>query len=108
MKAKPMRMAGGNYHPCSETEATHVELNMPCPIATRMIPIVTFAGLRQPGPCWVWNFDTEFPTLTPSIKTEGGGTGVVCHSFVTGGRVAFCHDSTHENAGKTLELLEVD
>ena len=34
--------------------------------------------------------------------------GVVCHSFVNDGQVQFLDDCTHELAGQTLLLLDVE
>jgi hypothetical protein len=39
MKAKPIRFIDGNLIECDVTEATHVRLNLPCPISDRIIPI---------------------------------------------------------------------
>jgi hypothetical protein len=78
-----------------------------------------------------WGFDgnVDLPTFTPSILVQTGHhipthadnvcwctynkknpdnpapfTCRVCHSFVTNGRIQFCHDSTHELAGQTVDL----
>lgn len=90
---------------------------------------VTPAG----GPCWGWNGDADAPTFTPSIlvrcvRIDGGDAeierildtyqlpedreamladkriNVVCHSFVTDGRIAFLTDCTHSLAGQTVDL----
>ena len=109
MKAAPLKLIEGTYHPCSVDEVTHVRLCMPCPISDRIIPVIT-RGARKDTPCWTWNGDTEKPTLEPSILTRTETTkGVtVCHSFVTDGIVEFLTDCTHESAGKILDLLDVD
>jgi hypothetical protein len=109
MKAKPLKLIGGIYEPCSLEEVTHIRLVMPCPISDRILPVIT-KGDRKNTPCWTWNGDTEKPTLKPSIltKTENYKEVIVCHSFVTDGKVQFLGDCTHEFAGQTLELLEVD
>jgi hypothetical protein len=33
---------------------------------------------------------------------------VRCHSFVREGKIEFLNDCTHEHAGQTLDLLDVD
>lgn len=70
---------------------------------------------------WTWNGDLQRPTFTPSILTGGvqwdeghefhkprhavaAGRAVVCHSFVTDGRVQFLDDCTHALVGKTVDL----
>lgn len=45
------------------------------------------------------------PELPPGHRFDG--KEVVCHSFVTDGRIHFLGDCTHEFAGQTLDLLEI-
>lgn len=84
------------------------------------------------GPRWGFNGSLETPTFTPSILVQGGhfSTGgregkecwctfearfgrpapfkcVVCHSFVTDGKIQFLGDCTHALAGQTVPLTEV-
>ena len=111
MKAKPFRMSDGVYHPCEPRYATHVQLRMPGPIPNRMIPVM-IGGTRAGTGNWTWNGDTEKPTLKPSIATRTTFTvrdgEVVCHTFVNDGMVQFLSDCTHELAGQTLPLLDVE
>jgi len=106
MKAKPVIIADGRCTPCTPGAATHVILNMPGPLPYRHIPVI-LKGTRAGTNCWTWNGDTEKPTLKPSIRTRGG-KGVVCHTFVNDGKVKFLTDCSHELAGQTLDLLDVD
>ena len=83
--------------------------------------------VRLNGPYkWEWNGSEECPTLQPSVKVTGNeqisdeqwaeyeryGTPLpvpkpfVCHSYVTNGQIQFLPDSTHELAGKTVDLPE--
>lgn len=80
---------------------------------------------------WWWNGSTEAPTFAPSVLATSGHyiPGRVsehcwctynrehpnepdpfvcyrCHSFVREGKIEFLSDSTHELAGKTVELPE--
>jgi len=110
MKAKPLKFIEGGYIPCNPDVATHVVLEMPGPISYRMIPVIT-SGDRAGTPCWTWNGSIDKPTLKPSILTrayDGPNVSVLCHSFVTDGMVRFLKDCTHEFAGKTVELLDVN
>lgn len=111
MKAKPMVLRDGSYIPCEPNEATHVELNMPGPMGTRIIP-VQIKGTRAGTGNWSWNGDTEKPTLKPSILTMATygpeNKKMVCHSWVNDGKVQFLSDCTHSLAGQTVDLLEVD
>jgi hypothetical protein len=86
-------------------------------------------GVRVDGkkPSWTWNGDAEHPTFTPSIlvrhyriSPEGmdmikrgdppldgdryPGADIVCHSWVTEGRIKYLNDCTHALAGKTIDL----
>lgn len=77
---------------------------------------------NMPGPNWGYNGKPGAPTFTPSVLVTGvqhlteeehallmAGSHVeprqlVCHSFVTGGRIQFLGDCTHALAGKTVDL----
>lgn len=107
MKAKPMKLVDRSYVPCIAEEATHVMLNMPGPIPTRMIP-VQLRGTRAGTGNWSWNGDTERPTLRPSILSRCPPICECCHTWVNDGKVQFLDDCTHELAGQTLDLLEVE
>jgi hypothetical protein len=84
------------------------------------------------GPRWGWNGNAEKPTFSPSILTrytkitEKGNADMeawraagyppnapgfsfdhidmVCHSFVTDGRIQFLGDCTHRLAGQTVDI----
>ncbi len=65
------------------------------------------------GECvWNFNWDIDLPTVTPSILvqwTEGPEQiRNVCHSFITNGKIQFLGDCTHELAGQTIDLPEVE
>ena len=107
MKALPMKRVDGEhaYEPCAVDEANYVRLDMPGPFPNRIIPVI-LRGSRKGTCCWSWNGDTEKPTLKPSISTTDGTHK--CHTFVNDGMVKFLADCTHEFAGKTLPLNEVD
>lgn len=107
MKAKPYRLGCGGYEPCEASEATHVMLHMPGPIPTRILPVLRH-GRRAGTPNWSWNGDTERPTLKPSILTRQPPVCECCHSFVNDGKVQFLADCSHELAGQTVDLLDVE
>lgn len=56
---------------------------------------------------WGWNADTEKPTFTPSVLSEGSGNIPRCHSFITDGVAQFLQDSTHAMAGQTVALPDI-
>lgn len=77
------------------------------------------------GPrAWQWNQRLDLPTLAPSIlttwhKTKNEGTERVvdssgkdvmhvCHSFVRDGQIQYLGDCTHDLAGQTVDLQEID
>jgi hypothetical protein len=106
MKAKPLKIADGGYVPCMADEATHLQFNVPGPFPTRIIPVIR-KGTRAGTGCWSWNGDTEKPTIKPSVSTTNG-RNTKCHSFINDGKIQFLADSTHEFAGQTLDLLDVE
>ena len=77
---------------------------------------------------WTFNGDLDQPTLSPSLLVRGVqwdpvaypyfakraerhpdvevGGRIVCHSFVTDGRIQFLGDCTHVLAGQTVDLPE--
>lgn len=90
-----------------------------------------------PGPRWGYNGNPDAPTFSPSIlvrgvRIEGGNAeldrildtyklpedrermladkriNTVCHSFVTDGKIQFLSDCTHELAGQTVPLPDID
>jgi Family of unknown function (DUF6527) len=53
-------------------------------------------------PVWEWDGNVEAPTVGPSVKVTGHDG--VCHYFIKAGQLEFCGDSTHELAGKTVQI----
>lgn len=114
MKAKPMKLnPGKGFDPCEPRDATHILLHLPGPIPNRMLPVM-IGGTRAGTPNWTWNGSVDAPTVRPSVLTRGGSEATgeyvehVCHSFISNGYVQFLGDCTHEFAGQTLDLLDVD
>jgi hypothetical protein len=65
---------------------------------------ITYAFPAPYGSDWAWNGDVDLPTISPSILVQGGAENVVCHSYVTDGRIQFLNDSTHKLSGQTVDL----
>lgn len=109
MKAKPIRQTADGFEPCGPTEATHIQLHLPGPLPNRILPVMV-GGRREGTPNWTWNGSVEAPTVRPSVLSRGGDVDGehVCHSWINEGKVQFLSDCTHEFAGKTLDLLEID
>lgn len=106
MKALPVRLEPGEgYAPCPASEATHLTLRLPGPTGLLTLPVIT-RGSRDETGAWTWNGDTEAPTLRPSVLTRAHDFR--CHSWINDGQARFLNDSSHEYAGQTLDLLDID
>jgi len=106
MKAQPLIETENGYRECEPNEATHLMFNVPGPIPTRILPVM-IGGTRDGTRNWTWNGSVDKPTIKPSVLSNDG-QGNICHSFINDGKIQFLEDSTHELAGKTLNLLEVE
>lgn len=112
MKGKPKKLVleGGfeTYVDCPPEEATHLFIRLPGPTSLVVLP-VQIRGRREGTGNWTWNGSTEAPDLKPSVLSKmGRNGGIVCHSWINDGKVQFLSDSTHEFAGQTLDLLDVE
>ena len=93
---------------------------------THVVPVVR----PYPASGWQFNGNVEAPTFSPSILARSGHYAqgksaegcyncaenaahpeeaegfdcMVCHSFVTDGRIQFLDDCTHALAGQTVDL----
>lgn len=86
----------------------------------------------HPGPKWTWNEDVLRPTWQPSILVRSGHyvpghdprgcwctynanhpgeepdfVCVLCHSFVTDGRIQFLSDTSHHLSGQTVDIPDL-
>ena len=87
-------------------------------------------GIKYEPTGWTFNGNLEFPTFSPSVLVRSGHyaggaaaekghcycnvearTGekskwkcIICHSFVTDGKIQFLSDCTHALAGQTVDL----
>lgn len=72
----------------------------------------THHHIRSKGdePVWGFNGDVERPTFTPSLLVQWRDKNgpQKCHSFITDGKIRFLGDCTHEHAGKTLDMRDMD
>lgn len=63
------------------------------------------------GPEWTFNGSLERPTFSPSLlvrEFHGDQVVRVCHSWIRDGKIEFLGDCTHDQAGKTLDLADVE
>ncbi|TXK52393.1 anaerobic dehydrogenase [Pontibacter qinzhouensis] len=61
---------------------------------------------------WSYNGNPDKPTLSPSVLVRMDRPPhpevKICHSFVKDGNIQFLSDCTHELAGQTVELPELE
>lgn len=60
---------------------------------------------------WTFNDNFEEPTFSPSMlanKDLKNPKYPKCHSFVRNGKIEFLNDCTHDLAGQTVDLLEIE
>ena len=59
---------------------------------------------------WTFNNDLDSPTLSPSILVTQPlpSHTHICHSFITDGNISYLSDCTHELAGQTVELKDIN
>lgn len=82
-----------------------------CPGCKMMHHVVTRGSQR---PNWQFNDDVVKPTVNPSLLVRyplwQGAVKFerVCHSFIREGNIQFLSDSTHDLAGCTVPLPDVD
>jgi hypothetical protein len=66
--------------------------------------------------CWEFNKDYEKPTINPSILFNRDvpdeylkeGNMHRCHSFIKDGMIQYLGDCTHQLAGQTIELPDIE
>jgi hypothetical protein len=65
---------------------------------------------RAGTPCWEFNGNIDKPTFSPSIlvRWPEGEKMNICHSFVKDGFIQYLNDCTHELAGQTVEMEDID
>lgn len=62
------------------------------------------------GPVWKLSGGVDYPTVTPSVKvTSRNAKGpTVCHFFITNGQIRYLDDCTHDLAGQTVDMEDVN
>lgn len=105
--AQPLKLRNGQYVNAIAKTATHLKLRFPGPSGTMYLPVCLNS---KEAKSWLWNGDVYAPTLTPSVLSRMGHVDkeTICHAWVREGRVEFLGDSTHEFAGQTLDLLDLE
>ena len=95
-----------------------------CPGCEEFHAICTNAPVSN-RPVWQWDGNADAPTVSPSIRVTGkraltddehrrvmAGEKIeipdrCCHSFVRGGMIEFCGDSTHALANRSVPLPDL-
>ena len=60
---------------------------------------------------WTFNGDVNKPTVSPSILVRhsfSAGREKICDSFIREGQIQFLLDCSHDLAGQTVELPEIE
>ncbi|MBP1638994.1 MAG: hypothetical protein H6Q17_577 [Bacteroidetes bacterium] len=84
----------------------HGELGFYCPGCDCVHFIYDKESNAPSMPVWGFNGNFESPTVTPSVLVQN--KTMRCHSFITDGNIQFLPDCTHDLAGKTIELEDID
>lgn len=69
---------------------------------------VTTLVKNEQGAQWGFNGNLDAPTFTPSIVTNKDKPEIMCHSFVTDGKIQYLGDSFHSLKNLTIELTEME
>lgn len=56
---------------------------------------------------WKWNGSLEAPTFKPSLLNRTPQPRRICHLFVREGSIQFLTDCTHDLAGKTVVMEDL-
>lgn len=98
------------YHPRTKKPGVLLSYYFRCPGCNDLHQVVV--DKSEPQPVWEFNGDVEKPTFSPSVLARlrfgDEPTDRVCHSFVRDGQIRFLSDSTHNLAGQTVALPEID
>lgn len=90
-----------------------------CPGCGYTHDIQTNPTTAEPKALWTFNGSLDKPTFNPSLLIRTGRfTGrayeedpdlpsVICHSFITNGKIDYLRDSTHHLSGQTIELTDL-
>lgn len=61
---------------------------------------------------WHFNGNLEEPTFTPSVVIFEHGDEEIkperCHYFISKGQIRFLQDCTHDLAGKTVDMVQIN
>lgn len=79
---------------------------------------INVGGVNSSGARWAFNGNAQCPTFSPSINlkinTPDMGAdyqpdiaSTVCHYFISGGKIQYCADCTHELRGQTVDLPDI-
>jgi hypothetical protein len=105
----------GNWPP--ENEKGNVAIYCP---GCKTHHVIATKAPQSNGAVWNFNSDMYSPTFSPSLLIRTGSyavpgfidpegiTPVICHSFITNGKIQFLGDCTHALKNQTVDLPEVD
>lgn len=67
-----------------------------------------YVGHHNPKANWDFNGDVDEPTFQPSILVTRPGTTYRCHSYVQEGFIRYLSDCSHDMAGQTHPLPDIE
>lgn len=93
-----------------ETDGVITGYAFDCPGCKSMHYVTVKPYKNSVGASWSFNGKLDSPSFSPSIlqtvERTDGSKKMICHSFVTDGKIQFLSDCTHGLAGQTVELPE--
>lgn len=110
---------GKKLNQCGGVNGAYMHM---CPACDQPHVYNTISTPEHPCLAWEFNRSPEAPTFSPSmlirynrpkgytrdnpapVGWKGEREQVVCHYFVTDGKISYCSDSTHALAGQTVDL----
>lgn len=83
-----------------------------CPACKRLHGYAVEQPFPSNNACWTFDGNGDCPSFQPSMNIGSGpfpdGRIERCHYFVTAGMIQYQADCTHEFAGQTLPLPDID
>lgn len=110
---------GNKLNQCGGVSGAYLHV---CPACDQVHSYTTLSTPEYPCLTWEFNRDPEAPTFRPSMLIrynrpkghtnsnpaplgwQGENEQVVCHYFITAGKIEYQSDCTHALAGQTVDL----
>lgn len=90
-----------------ESEGKRTGYLFMCPACSCGHKFCTSDAYSEGWPIWQLTGTIDNPTIRASILINSAN-GIICHSFITNGKLEYCGDCTHKLAGQTVELPNIE